>query len=118
VREKADSELLSAIGLGGGACLLLPSFLTLLRELKKAKRSFSICFRTFGKDLPKLANEYNAVCTGKHPLFHHGYRHHSPPTTLQQPTDNRRVCPATRCRDGPVFDLAFAARMFATKRTR
>ena len=28
-----------------------------------------VCFRTFGKDLPKLAAEYNALCEGVHPLF-------------------------------------------------
>ena len=28
-----------------------------------------VCFRTFGKDLPKLAAEYNALCEGTHPLF-------------------------------------------------
>ena len=28
-----------------------------------------VCFRTFGKDLPKLAPEFNALADGSHPLF-------------------------------------------------
>ncbi|KOO35415.1 dpy-30 motif family protein [Chrysochromulina tobinii] len=54
--EQADE--LKRLGLDGGVCVLLPSFLHLLRELKKTGRSFSICFRT-----------YNALCEGTHPLF-------------------------------------------------
>ena len=54
--EQAD--VLKRLGLDGGVCVLLPSFLHLLRELKKTGRSFSICFRTFGTDLPKIAAEY------------------------------------------------------------
>ena len=54
--EQADE--LKRLGLDGGVCVLLPSFLHLLRELKKTGRSFSICFRTFGSDLPKIAAEY------------------------------------------------------------
>ena len=65
--EQADE--LKRLGLDGGVCVLLPSFLHLLRELKKTGRSFSICFRTFGTDLPKIAAEYNALCEGTHPLF-------------------------------------------------
>jgi len=69
VRSSVDNERLTALGLTGGAVMLLPSFLRVLRHLKKAGRSFSVCFRTFGKDLPKLVPEYNALCSGNHPLF-------------------------------------------------
>lgn len=65
----ADAELLKKIGLSGGSCVLLPSFLRLLRELKQRGRTFSVCFRTFGKDLPKIAEEYNCLCEGNHPYF-------------------------------------------------
>jgi hypothetical protein len=65
----AGAERLGELGLDSGLCGLLPSFLHMLRELKRAGRSFSVCFRTFGKDLPKLAAEYNALCEGTHPLF-------------------------------------------------
>ena len=65
----ADAELLEQIGLSGGSCILLPSFLRLLRELKQRGRTFSVCFRTFGKDLPKIVEEYNCLCEGNHPYF-------------------------------------------------
>jgi hypothetical protein len=66
----ADPAVLEALGLSSGIHILLPSFLHALRALKKQGRSFSVCFRTFGKDLPKLAAEFNALCEGTHPLFH------------------------------------------------
>ena len=59
----------TAAGLEGEHCLLLPSFLALLRQLKRDGRSFSVCFRTFGRDLGRLESEYNALCTDTHPLF-------------------------------------------------
>jgi hypothetical protein len=37
---------------GEGKYHLIPSFFRTLIFLKKQKREFSICFRTFGKDLP------------------------------------------------------------------
>lgn len=72
VISATKAEELARLGLDGGYCGLLPSFLHLLRELKRAGRSFSVCFRTFGKDLPKLSAEYNALCEGTHPLFPQG----------------------------------------------
>lgn len=49
--------------------LLIPSFFHLLVSLKKAKRSFALCFRTFGEDLADVAEELNSFCEGRHPLF-------------------------------------------------
>jgi len=53
--------------------LLIPSFFNLLVALKKTKRSFALCFRTFGEDLTDVAEELNSFCEGRHPLFH-GHR--------------------------------------------
>ncbi|KAK3276491.1 hypothetical protein CYMTET_15436 [Cymbomonas tetramitiformis] len=69
VIDNADPKVLERLGLAGGTAVLLPSFLHMLRELRKQRRSFSVCFRTFGQDLPKIENEYNALCEGIHPLF-------------------------------------------------
>lgn len=46
--------------------LLLQSFLHCLRQLKKRRRSFSVTFRTFGKDLGKIADEFNDLCRNAH----------------------------------------------------
>lgn len=56
-------------GLTSEAVQLLPSFLHFLRELKRQGRSFTLIFRTFGNDLPKLQKEIEALCQGWHPLF-------------------------------------------------
>lgn len=72
VRAAVEQSLLEKLGLVDGTCLLLPSFLHTLRELKRRGRSFSVCFRTFGKDLLKLAPEFNALCEGTHPIFKAG----------------------------------------------
>mmetsp|Transcript_140649 Transcript_140649/g.262407 ORF Transcript_140649/g.262407 Transcript_140649/m.262407 type:complete len:541 (+) Transcript_140649:214-1836(+) len=48
---------------------LIPPFFEMLASLKKNRRSFSLCFRTFGEDLPQVSTELNAFCEGKHPLF-------------------------------------------------
>lgn len=53
--------------------LLIPSFLCLLVELKKTRRSFSLCFRTFGEDMADVAAEMNLFCEGRHPMFY-GHR--------------------------------------------
>eukprot|EP00931_Biecheleriopsis_adriatica_P118811 TRINITY_DN94129_c0_g1_i1.p1 TRINITY_DN94129_c0_g1~~TRINITY_DN94129_c0_g1_i1.p1 ORF type:complete len:733 (-),score=150.97 TRINITY_DN94129_c0_g1_i1:16-2214(-) len=65
----SGSEKAIAAGLTGGTVQLLPSFLHLLRELKRAGRSFSLCFRTFGRDLPKLQQEMQALCENRHPYY-------------------------------------------------
>lgn len=58
-----------AAGLVGDHVQLLPAFLHLLRELKRAGRSFTLIFRTFGRDLPQLQKELQALCENRHPLF-------------------------------------------------
>jgi len=69
VAQATDAALLEELGLRSGSRLLLQSFLELLRALKASGRSFSLCFRTFGSDLAKLAGEFNALCENRHPLF-------------------------------------------------
>lgn len=56
----------------GGACFLVPAFLKLVRELHESGRDFSLSFRTYGEDLPSLAEDWNRFCDGKHPL-HPGF---------------------------------------------
>eukprot|EP00930_Biecheleria_cincta_P096133 TRINITY_DN88000_c0_g1_i1.p1 TRINITY_DN88000_c0_g1~~TRINITY_DN88000_c0_g1_i1.p1 ORF type:complete len:742 (+),score=130.60 TRINITY_DN88000_c0_g1_i1:40-2265(+) len=58
-----------AAGLVGDYVQLLPAFLHLLRELKRSGRSFTLIFRTFGRDLPHLQQELQALCENRHPLF-------------------------------------------------
>lgn len=56
-------------GLDGECYCLLPSFLRMLRELKRQERSFTLFFRTFGSDMEVVLKELNALCEGRHPLF-------------------------------------------------
>lgn len=58
-----------AAGLEGSTVQLLPSFLHMLRELKRTGRTFTLMFRTFGHDLELVEKELNALCEGRHPLF-------------------------------------------------
>jgi hypothetical protein len=48
---------------------LCPSFFNLIIKLDELNSHFSIVFRTFGIDIPKITEEYNVFCEGKHPLF-------------------------------------------------
>ena len=54
---------------GEGKYHLIPSFFRTLIFLKKQKREFSVCFRTFGNDLKKVVWEFNQFCGGNHPCF-------------------------------------------------
>mmetsp|Transcript_42670 Transcript_42670/g.65451 ORF Transcript_42670/g.65451 Transcript_42670/m.65451 type:complete len:245 (+) Transcript_42670:461-1195(+) len=54
---------------GEGKYHLIPSFFRTLIFLKKQKREFSVCFRTFGKDLDNIVWEFNQFCTGNHPCY-------------------------------------------------
>lgn len=54
---------------GEGRYHLIPSFFRTLTSLKKQKREFAVCFRTFGKDLPMVTWEFNQYCNGQHPCF-------------------------------------------------
>merc|ERR1711964_220115 len=48
---------------------ILPSFFRLIQQLTEEGREFSVIFRTFGTDLPEIISEYNAFCTGAHPMY-------------------------------------------------
>ncbi|KAL6076129.1 DM10 domain-containing protein [Balamuthia mandrillaris] len=49
--------------------VIVPSFYRLLRHLKETERSFTLVFRTFGEDLPKLQKEFNAFCEGQAGIY-------------------------------------------------
>lgn len=55
----------------GSTVRLIPAFFELLLSLKRQKRSFSICFRTFGEELADVAEELTQFCEGKHPSYPH-----------------------------------------------
>eukprot|EP00639_Heterosigma_akashiwo_P009353 CAMPEP_0194602972 /NCGR_PEP_ID=MMETSP0292-20121207/29969_1 /TAXON_ID=39354 /ORGANISM="Heterosigma akashiwo, Strain CCMP2393" /LENGTH=357 /DNA_ID=CAMNT_0039465319 /DNA_START=113 /DNA_END=1185 /DNA_ORIENTATION=+ len=57
--------------LAGGQCFILPCFFELLLALQARGRAFSLVFRTFGHDLPQIAEEFNAFCEGRHPCWPH-----------------------------------------------
>ncbi len=46
--------------LGGGRYHLIPSFFSLVRALKKAKREFAVVFRDFSSDIKYVIAEFNA----------------------------------------------------------
>jgi len=51
-------------------CKLLPSFYSLLLKLARARKPFSLTFRTFGVDIDaSVEAEFNKFCKGQHPLF-------------------------------------------------
>ena len=74
VAAAASEEELSRLGLSGGQFQLLPAFLHALRELKRGGRSFSVCFRTFGTDLVKIAPEFNACASGPSSRIRTGFQ--------------------------------------------
>lgn len=47
----------------------IPAFFRTLLHLRKRKRDFSIVFRTHGRELPKIIEEFNLFCDGNHPAF-------------------------------------------------
>jgi len=53
----------------GGEVTLIPAFFELLLHLKRERRSFTLCFRTFGEDMEVIAEELTRFCEGKHPLY-------------------------------------------------
>lgn len=67
-KEKEDFKILMTI-FGEGKYHLVPSFFRTLIYLKKAKKEFSILFRTFGGDLGNTVFEYNRFCNGEHPCY-------------------------------------------------
>lgn len=54
---------------GEGKYHLIPSFFRTLIYLKKAKKEFSVVFRTFGADLNNVIFEFNKFCNGDHPCY-------------------------------------------------
>jgi hypothetical protein len=38
---------------------IMPGFFRMLMTLQKQKRNFTVIFRTFGEDLPKIVKEFN-----------------------------------------------------------
>lgn len=52
-----------------GNVFILPSFFYMMRKLQTRKRKFSIVLRTFGLDGKKVSQEFNAFCTGQHPMY-------------------------------------------------
>eukprot|EP00403_Amphidinium_massartii_P035543 CAMPEP_0178447492 /NCGR_PEP_ID=MMETSP0689_2-20121128/41432_1 /TAXON_ID=160604 /ORGANISM="Amphidinium massartii, Strain CS-259" /LENGTH=380 /DNA_ID=CAMNT_0020072519 /DNA_START=234 /DNA_END=1377 /DNA_ORIENTATION=- len=53
-------------------CVLVPSFLNLIRKLHAEGRDFSVTFRSFGEDLDFVVDDWNRFCKGVHPL-HQGF---------------------------------------------
>lgn len=52
-----------------GKMLLIPSFFKMIIDLKNNKRDFAIIFRTFGKELNIVIDEFNLFCRGNHPMY-------------------------------------------------
>eukprot|EP00929_Paragymnodinium_shiwhaense_P034911 TRINITY_DN18949_c0_g1_i1.p1 TRINITY_DN18949_c0_g1~~TRINITY_DN18949_c0_g1_i1.p1 ORF type:complete len:412 (+),score=89.43 TRINITY_DN18949_c0_g1_i1:74-1309(+) len=48
---------------------ILPAFFVTLVELSEREEMVSVVLRTFGEDLPRVADAINAFAEGKHPLF-------------------------------------------------
>lgn len=59
-REPAEGKDEVRELLKGGHYHIIPSFFSMMRALKKAKREFAIIFRTMGSDLGKVIAEFNA----------------------------------------------------------
>ena len=68
--EKGNEEFKTLMSIfGEGKYHLIPSFFRTLIYLKKAKREFSIVFRTFGSDVANTIFEFNKFCNGDHPCY-------------------------------------------------
>ena len=65
----SDEQKMLLTMFGEGRYHLIPSFFRTLSVLKKQKREFAVCFRTFGDDLPLVLWEFNQFCNGQHPCF-------------------------------------------------
>ena len=48
---------------------MLPAFFHTLHKLKQSGRSFGLVLRTFGTDLPDIAEALNVFARGEHPLY-------------------------------------------------
>lgn len=68
-KKLTEDEKLMMEMFGEGKFHLIPSFFRTLIWLKKQKREFAVCFRTFSKDLPRVVWEFNRFCSGTHPCY-------------------------------------------------
>mmetsp|Transcript_22083 Transcript_22083/g.42145 ORF Transcript_22083/g.42145 Transcript_22083/m.42145 type:complete len:331 (+) Transcript_22083:375-1367(+) len=57
------------VGLHGDSVFIIPAFFQLLIKLKAERRSFSVIFRTFGKEMEEVVLEFNSFCEGRHPMY-------------------------------------------------
>ncbi|CAI2366689.1 unnamed protein product [Moneuplotes crassus] len=48
---------------------IIPGFFKTLKALSDQKRSFSLAFRTHGRELRNVIDEFNNFCEGKHPAY-------------------------------------------------
>lgn len=62
LKEKYDNRRYNAI----------PGFFKTLKHLKDQNREFSVVFRTHGRELPIMIEEFNNFCEGNHPAFDGG----------------------------------------------
>ncbi len=46
---------------------IVPSFFRLVSLLHQKGADFKVVFRTFGVDIPRVSEEFNAFCEGRHP---------------------------------------------------
>lgn len=54
---------------GGKSHFILPAFFECLYQLEKSQRDYTVVLRTFGNDLPLVADAIQAFAEGKHPLY-------------------------------------------------
>lgn len=58
------------VGLTDAAyCFIVPGFFHLIQHLHARGARFNLIFRTYGDDLARIAQEFNAFCEGRHPFF-------------------------------------------------
>lgn len=92
-------RLAEGLKLPNGAIVqIVPAFFELMASLKQERRSFTLCFRTFGEDLEVVTKELNLFCEGRHPL--------SPPGIVFDGSDgdtDYRVMPGDREKCGTFY---------------
>jgi hypothetical protein len=54
---------------GGKTHFVLPAFFECLYQLEKSQRDYSLVLRSYGTDLPAVADAIHAFAEGKHPLY-------------------------------------------------
>jgi len=54
---------------GGKTHFVLPAFFECLYQLEQSQRDYSLVLRTYGTDLPSVADAIHAFAEGKHPLY-------------------------------------------------